>query len=89
LKQQEEDQFRQDYNAKMLLLVEKYDLKRHDSLDSKNKKMMEKAFYLRRLAFMRSFDKNLDGYLDPQEAAAMHRELARRRQAFRDHFDSF
>jgi hypothetical protein len=85
--QQAQTEMLQDYNAKQMLLVQHYDWKEHDDLDADKIHYMENVLYQKRLIFMKSFDADKDGYLNPAETAAMRAELQRRRDKFVEDFD--
>jgi hypothetical protein len=83
----EETVMLQDFNAREMLLVQKYDWKEHDDLPAGKTRYMENVLYQKRLRFMKSFDLDNDGYLNKAEAAAMHAELKKRRDTFAEDFD--
>jgi hypothetical protein len=86
---EEEQKFLQDFNARQMLIVQRYDLDRNDVLGERDSKWLNGSLYNRRLNFFRGFDANNDGRLDLAETAAMRKELDSRRAWFEDNFDRF
>jgi hypothetical protein len=83
----EETRMLQDFNAKQMLIIQRYDWKEHDELSEERIKYMENVLYQKRLEFMKSFDLEKNGYLNPAETKTMRAELQKRRENFVDTFD--